>query len=217
MGGYSRANLDLKAGTDGHVDSYYAGLYSTWLNESGYYIDALIKANRFQNRSDVLMSDGRRAGGDYDNYGVGGSVEVGKHIKLPSNWFVEPFAQVSALWVQGEKYGLDNGMQARSNHANSLIGKIGTHLGRRIELPDGGILQPYLKVAAAQEFAKANKVRINDTYSFNNDLSGGRVEVGAGVIAQLSEAIQLHGDVDYGNGRNMEQPWGVSLGVRYAW
>ena len=217
MGGYSRANLDLKAGTDGHVDSYYAGIYSTWLDESGYYIDALVKANRFQNRSDVLMSDGRRAGGDYDNYGVGGSVEVGKHIKLPADWFVEPFAQVSALWVQGEQYGLDNGMQARSNHANSLTGKIGTHLGRTIQLADGGVLQPYLKVAAAQEFAKANKVRINDTYSFNNDLSGGRIEVGAGIIAQLSEAVQLHGDVDYGNGRNIEQPWGVSFGVRYAW
>lgn len=217
MGGYSRSNLDLASGTDGHVDSYYAGLYSTWLGDAGYYVDALIKANRFSNDSDVSMSDGRRAGGDYDNFGVGGSLEVGKHIKLADGWFVEPYGQVSALWVQGEDYALDNGMQARSNKANSLLAKVGTHIGRSYTLADGGTLQPYLKVAAAQEFAKSNRVKVNDTYSFNNDLSGGRGELGVGVVAQLSTAVQLHGDFDYSHGKNIEQPWGVSLGVRYVW
>lgn len=217
MGGYSRSDLDMAAGTDGHVDSYYLGVYTTWLSESGYYVDGLIKANRFQNGSDVLMSDGQRTGGDYDTYGVGASVEVGKHIKLANDWFVEPYVQVSALWVQGEKYDLDNGMQARGNHADSLLGKVGTHIGRQLALPGGGSVQPYVKVAAAQEFAKTNRVRINDTYSFNNDLSGGRGELGAGVIAQLSEALQLHADFDYSNGKNIEQLWGGSLGVRYAW
>ncbi len=217
MGGYSRSDLDMAAGTDGHVDSYYLGAYTTWLSESGYYVDALIKANRFQNGSDVLMSDGRRTGGNYDTHGVGGSVEVGKHIKLPDGWFVEPYAQLSALWVQGKKYDLDNGMQARSNHADSLLGKVGSHVGRQFALPGGGSVQPYVKVAVAQEFAKTNRVKINDTYSFSNDLSGGRGELGAGVIAQLSEALQLHADFDYSNGKNIEQPWAGSLGVRYAW
>jgi len=216
LGGYSRSDLDLSQGTSGQVDSYYAGLYSTWLSDSGYYIDGVIKFNRFQNDSTVHVSDGSRTKGHYHDNGLGASLEMGKHIKLANDWYVEPFAQLSALRVQGQNYDLDNGLQARSNGDDSLLGKIGTHLGRNFELANGGVLQPYVKVAAAQEFAKSNRVRVNDN-SFNNDLSGGRGELGAGVIAQLAGNLQLQADFDYSNGEHIEQPWGASLGVRYAW
>ena len=216
MAGYSRSELDLKAGTDGHVDSYFASLYSTWLGSSGYYVDAVLKTNRFENSSDVTMSDGQRTRGRYDNHAVGASIEAGKHIALPSDWFVEPFIQGSALWIQGQDYDLDNGMQGRSQTAHSWLGKVGTHVGRTLNLDGGGALQPYLKVAVSHEFANANRVRTNND-TFNNDLSGSRIELGAGLSAQLSENLQLHADYGYTVGRHMEIPAEVSVGVRYAW
>ncbi|MFJ3483631.1 autotransporter outer membrane beta-barrel domain-containing protein [Pseudomonas sp. NPDC090202] len=216
MGGYSKSDLDLKTGTTGKVDSYYVGAYSTWLAEDGFYIDALIKANRFQNSSDVAMRDGQKAKGDYSNNGLGGSLEVGKHIKLDDGWFVEPFAQASALWVGGEDYHLDNGMHASSNNANSLLGKVGTHVGRTFALDQGGFVQPYVKLAGAREFVDSNRVNINDQ-RFSNDLSGSRIELGAGVAAQVTEVLQVHADFDHMSGRNIEQPWGMSVGLRYNW
>lgn len=216
MGGYSESDLDLKQGTSGNVDSYYLGAYSTWLADDGFYVDALIKANRFKNSSQVRMSDGEKAEGKYNNVGVGASVEVGKHIKLQDEWFIEPFAQASALWVSGESYQLDNGMSASSNKADSLLGKMGTHVGRTFALDDGGFVQPYVKVAAAHEFVTSNRVDINDN-RFTNDLSGSRIELGTGVAAQLTEVLQVHADFDYMNGRNIEQPWGMNVGLRYNW
>ena len=216
MGGYSESALNLQQGSNGRVQSYYLGLYSTWLSTSGYYVDALVKANRFQNKADVRMSDGEKSRGDYQNYGVGGSVEVGKHIKFAKDWFVEPFAQVSALWVQGEDYRLDNGLQARSNKADSFVAKAGAHLGKNIPLGGAGFAQPYVKVALAHEFARNNEVTVNRT-TFNDDLSGSRGEVGAGLAIQLNDMLQLHADVDYSNGNHIEQPWGVNVGLRYQW
>lgn len=216
MGGYSKSDLDLKAGNKGKVDSYYVGAYSTWLAEDGFYIDALIKANRFQNRADVTMRDGAKAKGDYNHYGVGSSVEVGKHIKFADDWFVEPYAQASGLWIPGEAYTLDNGLKASTNKADSLLGKVGTHLGRKIALDDGGFVQPYVKVAMAREFVASNHVDINDS-RFKNDLSGTRGEVGFGVAAKVSDRVQVHADFDYMKGQNIEQPWGVNVGVRYNW
>jgi outer membrane autotransporter protein len=216
LGGYSRSDLDMRLGTDGEVDSYYAGVYSTWLSDSGYYVDAIIKANRFRNKADVRMSDGVKAKGNYDNHGVGGSVEVGKHIDWGDGWFVEPYGQASALWVSGEDYSLDNGLQARSNNADSLLGKVGTHVGRKIPIKSGGFVQPYVKVALAHEFARSNEVRVNRT-TFSDDLSGSRGELGAGIAAQITEVMQLHADVDYGTGKNIDQPWGVNVGLRYVW
>lgn len=216
MGGYSESDLDLKQGTSGNVDSYYLGAYSTWLADDGFYIDALIKANRFQNSSQVRMSDGEKAKGNYNNMGLGVSVEVGKHIKLEDKWFIEPFVQASGLWVSGESYQLDNGMKASTNKADSLLGKAGTHIGRIFVLDDGGFVQPYVKVAASREFVATNHVEINDN-RFTNDLSGSRIELGTGVAAQLTDVLQVHADFDYMKGKNIEQPWGFNVGLRYNW
>ncbi|MFJ4154827.1 autotransporter outer membrane beta-barrel domain-containing protein [Pseudomonas sp. NPDC089752] len=214
MGGYSRSDLDLTGGTSGKVDSFYVGAYTTWLADDGLYIDALIKANRFQNKSDVRMSDGRKAKGDYSNNGIGATVEVGKHIKLDDGWFVEPYAQVSTLWVDGASYELDNGMRASASTADSLLGKVGSHVGRTFPLRDGGFVQPYVKVAAAHEFARNNQVKVNNN-KFDNDLSGSRIELGAGVAAQVTDRVQVQAGFDFMKGKNIEQPWGVNLGVRY--
>lgn len=216
MGGYSRSQLDLSGGTTGQVDSYHIGAYSTWLADDGLYIDALIKANRFQNSSDVRMSDGRKAKGEYSNHGIGASVEVGKHFKLDDGWFVEPYAQGSALWVDGASYSLDNGMRASTRNADSLLAKAGSHVGRTFALADGGFAQPYVKAAYAHEFARDNQVRVNDT-RFANDLSGSRIELGAGINAQLTDVLQVQAGFDYMKGERIEQPWGVNLGVRYNW
>ncbi|MFK0311635.1 autotransporter outer membrane beta-barrel domain-containing protein [Pseudomonas sp. NPDC090233] len=214
MGGYSRSDLDLSGGTSGKVDSFYLGAYTTWLADDGLYIDALIKANRFKNSSDVRMSDGRKAKGDYSNNGIGASVEVGKHIKLDDGWFVEPYTQASTLWVDGASYNLDNGMRASADNADSLLGKVGSHVGRTISLDKGGFVQPYVKVAAAHEFARNNQVKVNGN-RFDNDLSGSRIELGAGVAAQVTDTVQVNAGFDYMKGNNIEQPWGVNLGVRY--
>lgn len=215
MGGYSKSDLDFQGGTSGEVDSFYVGLYSTWLGDNGYYVDALIKANRFQNESRVRMSDGQRSKGDYDHNGVGASLEVGRQFNLDDGWFVAPYGQVSALWVEGQSYGLDNGMQATSNHADSFLGKVGTHVGRTYNLEEGGYIQPYVKLAVAHEFSDSNRVSVNGN-RFNNDLSGSRGEIGAGVMAQVSERLQLHGDVEYANGEHLEMPFGVNFGLRYS-
>lgn len=52
---------------------------------------------------------------------------------------------------------------------------------------------------------------------FNNDLSGSRAELGAGIAAQLSESLQLHADFDYASGKNIEMPFGANVGLRYNW
>ncbi|MGH8418660.1 MAG: autotransporter outer membrane beta-barrel domain-containing protein [Pseudomonas sp.] len=215
MGGYSKSDLDMGRGTSGEVDSYYIGAYGTWLSEDGYYLDGVVKVNQFHNASKVAMSDGEKAKGDYSNMAVGGSVEFGKHIKLPDDYFVAPFAQLSSVWIGGDSYTLDNGLQAKTSQTQSILGKVGATLGRQFTLADGGVVQPYVRVAGAHEFSRSNDVRVNDQ-RFDNDLFGSRAELGAGVSVSLSERLQVHADFDYMKGKHVEQPWGANVGLRLA-
>lgn len=215
MGGYSKSDLDMSRGTSGEVDSYYVGAYGTWLSDEGYYVDGVLKLNQFHNASKVAMSDGSKAKGDYSNKAVGGSVEFGKHIKLPDDYFVAPYAQLSSVWIEGDSYTLDNGLQARTGQTQSVLGKVGSTVGRQFALKDGGVVQPYVRVALAHEFSRSNDVSVNDQ-RFDNDLFGSRAELGAGVSVSLSERLQVHADFDYMKGEHVEQPWGANVGLRLA-
>jgi len=215
MGGYSKSDLDLSRGSSGTVNSYYIGTYGTWLSDDGYYLDGVLKFNRFRNESKVAMSDGSKAKGRYSNTGVGGSVEFGKHIKLTDGYFIEPYTQLSGVSIGGDSYSLDNGMKAKNSRTQSVLGKVGTTAGRNFALEDGSVVQPYVRVAMAHEFARSNDVTVNDT-RFNNDLFGSRAELGAGVAVTLSKRIQLHADFDYMKGKHVEQPWGANLGLKLA-
>ncbi|WP_341959495.1 autotransporter outer membrane beta-barrel domain-containing protein [Pseudomonas sp. RC10] len=217
LAGHSTSDLDVSRGTSGTVKSYYVGAYTTWLDQdTGYYFDGVLKLNRFRNDAKVSMSDGTRAKGDYDNVGLGGSVEFGRHIKLNDGYFVEPYTQWSTVVIQGKDYGLDNGMEAQGDRTRSLLGKVGVTAGRNFAMAGGSVVQPYVRVAGVHEFAKNNEVQVNNN-TFNNDLSGSRGELGAGVAVAFNDRLQMHADFDYSNGDKIEQPFGANVGLRYSW
>lgn len=217
MGGQSQSDLDLDAGTSGTVDSYYLGGYVTWLDtQTGYYFDGVLKANRFRNDAKVGLSDGTRAKGDYDNSGIGGSMEFGQHISLADGYFLEPYTQWSAVVIEGKDYSLSNDLQAEGDRTRSFIGKAGVTAGRNIELSQGRVIQPYVRLAWAHEFAKNNEVQVNNNV-FNNDLSGSRGELGTGLALTVAKNFSVHADFEYSNGQYIEQPFGANIGLRYTW
>ncbi|MGH8448416.1 autotransporter outer membrane beta-barrel domain-containing protein [Pseudomonas sp.] len=217
MAGHSSSDLNLKRGTSGTVKSYYLGAYATWLDdESGLYFDAVAKVNRFQNESKVGLSDGTSSKGKYSNTGGGLSAEFGRNIKLDDGFFVEPYAQMSTVVIQGGNYNLDNGLHAKGERTRSIMAKAGATVGRDIQLDSGSVVQPYLRAAMVHEFANNNKVSVNNNV-FNNDLSGSRAEFGAGMAVKLSQNLQLHADLEHSSGGKVEQPWGANVGVRYTW
>ena len=210
LAGHSKSGLSQARGSAGTVQSFYVGGYGTWMGSDGYYVDGLLKLNQFQNRADVVMSNSTKAKGTYRNYGVGASLEAGREVQLTERLFVEPFVQVSAVAVQGKSLNLDSGLQAHSATTRSLLGKVGTTVEHRNQW-----VSPYVKVALAHEFARDNEVKVNGN-SFRNDLQGTRAELGAGLSLSVAKDLQLHADFEYMNGTKIKQPWGGSVGLRYA-
>ncbi|WP_085687094.1 MULTISPECIES: autotransporter outer membrane beta-barrel domain-containing protein [unclassified Pseudomonas] len=215
MAGHSKSDLNLDGGTSGTVTSNYLGTYLTWIDPlSGYYVDGVLKVNRFRNNAKVSLSDGGRAKGDYDNTGVGGSVELGRHIKLDDGVFIEPYTKWSGVVIEGKHFSLNNDMQADGDRTRSLLGEAGMTVGRTFTLERDLKVQPYARVAMVHEFAKNNEVKVNNNV-FNNDLSGSRGELAVGVAIAMTDRLQVHFDADYSSGKNIERPIGLNIGARY--
>lgn len=215
--GSSRTDLDLKQDSSATIDSLNAGVYGRLLNtETGVYIDLVGKVNQFDNSVKVTMSDGTRTKGSYKSLGVSGSVEVGKHIRFDEGYFVEPYVQMYAASVQGKQYHLDNDMQVDADKTRSLLGKVGTSVGRQITLANGSILQPRVRAALSHEFVNNNQVEVNDS-DFNNDLSTTSVEYGAGVNwLPTRKNWQIYAELGGSKGKVMDQNWNASAGISYS-
>ncbi|KHA70514.1 hypothetical protein NZ35_25425 [Pseudomonas chlororaphis] len=217
MAGHSDSDLDLDYGTSGEIESNYLGAYATWVDRaSGYYFDGLVKYNHYRNEAKVSVSDGTRAEGSNNTSGIGWESEFGRHIMLTEKSFIEPFARLSAVVIQGDDFRLDNGMDAKGDAARSLLGSVGMKVGRTFNVEKNVSIQPYLTGSLEHEFAENNEVKVNNNV-FNNNLSGSRVAWGTGLAVSVSKSLQGHAEFDYIKGRNFEQPYGFSLGLRYLW
>ena len=217
MAGQSHSDLNLHRGTSGTIKSYYVGSYLTWIdNAKGYYVDNVIKFNRFQNEAKVGLSDGNRTKGDYDNTGVSGSIEFGRHFAFDQGYFIEPYIQGSAAIIQGKDYHLANGLSVEGDRTRSMRAEGGMTVGRNLQLRNGVVWQPYVRAALAHEFSKSNEVQVNNNV-FNNDLSGSRVKVGGGVALNMSDRWQAHAELEYMRGNNIEMPVGATLGLQLKW
>ncbi|WP_180697906.1 autotransporter outer membrane beta-barrel domain-containing protein [Pseudomonas crudilactis] len=214
--GYSTTRLDLARGSAGTIDSTYGGMYLSWYDEmTGYYVDTVGKINRFSNDVKVTLSDDTRTKGDFDNFGISGTVELGKHIDLNRGYFIEPSAQVGVATVKGKDYKLDNGLQVDSNETRSLLGKVGMTVGREVVLNNGGKLQPRLHAAVSHEFVNNNRVSVNDT-DFNNDLSSTSLELTAGLNwVPANNKWQMYGEIGTSRGSKADQELGGSVGLSF--
>lgn len=214
--GYSTTRLNLGRGSSGSIKSTYVGSYLTWYDEkSGYYVDTVAKVNRFNNDVKVTLSDDTRTKGNFDNVGVSGSVEVGKHIVLNKGYFIEPSAQLDAAAVERKTYRLKNGLRVDSDETRSLLGKVGMTVGRELVLDNGSKLQPRLHAAVSHEFVKSNRVSVNDT-DFNNDLSSTSLELTGGLNwIPANNKWQVYAEVGTSRGTKVDRELGGSVGLSY--
>ncbi|WIF78746.1 autotransporter outer membrane beta-barrel domain-containing protein [Citrobacter braakii] len=83
-------------------------------------------------------------------------------------------------------------------------------LGKSIEL------QPWLKISVRHEFADNNKVRINNSDYFNNDLSGTRGVYQAGLRTKITDNLMGHVGAGYGNGAGIQSPWRAEAGISWS-
>ncbi|GDM60757.1 autotransporter outer membrane protein [Escherichia coli] len=210
---YTDNSVSHNRGGSSKVGSTGGGLYATWFDNDGYYVDGVIKFNRFSNKLRTWMSDGRAVKGDYNQNGFGGSLEAGKTFTLNENAWVQPYVRTTAFRANAKNISLDNGMTATIEATRSLQGEAGVNLGMNLEVK-GVTVKPYLTAAVSHEFSDNNKVRINNSYDFTNDISGTTGKYGAGVNAQLTPNAGVWAEASYQKGSNVESPVTGTVGFR---
>ena len=211
---YSDNSIKHARGGKSKVDSTGGGLYATWFDNDGYYVDGVLKYNRFDNELRTWMSDGTAVKGDYSQNGFGGSLEAGRTYSLNENTWAQPYVRTTAFKADAKDISLNNGMKAKTGATKSIQAEAGVKLGMTLDV-GGKEVKPYLSAAVSHEFSDNNKVRINDTYDFRSDISGTTGKYGVGVSAQLTPNAGVWAEARYENGKQTESPVTASVGFRF--
>lgn len=214
LAGYSYSDRTFPGEGRGSADSYHLGGYATWLADTGWYVDGVLKANHIRQDFKVEASDGRSVKGKTSQNAIGATLEIGRQLQLGAGWFIEPQAGMAVNHVSGDSYRTDNGLDVSAGSGASLQFRVGSLLGRRFALGNGNVVQPYVKLARSHEFDGKSTVRTNGIAT-RTDLSGGRTELGLGVSASMGDSHRLYVDYEYVDGAKLGKPWSVSAGYRY--
>lgn len=167
--------MQSKGDTEGY--SFHAYLSRQYNN--GIFIDTAAQFGHYSNTADVrLMNGGGTIKADFNTNGFGAMVKGGYTWKDGNGLFIQPYAKLSALTLEGVDYQL-NGVDVHSDSYNSVQGEAGTRVGYDFAVGNATV-KPYLNLAALNEFSDGNKVRLGDE-SVNASIDGAAFRVGAGV------------------------------------
>ena len=195
------------------------GVYATLLNENGWFVD--LAARNFWSKLDMKnhSSTGTELAYKPNRNVVAASVEVGKSInsELTRNKFIriEPKLEIGYMHASAENASVGyTGNDIRYNAANYVNAKAGVLLAYNAVRDNGLLIEPLLELAYRYEFAGKDDLAYAGAAE-KSDLSGGTLEVNAGLDMQLTKNLYWYGLGSYEAG-NIVKGWGVHAGIRYA-
>lgn len=211
--GFSRSKVSTSDYGNGTVESWHGGLYATWLHDSGFYADTMLKGNRLDNSNNGRMKNGSAARGDYHQNAFTATIESGFNYEILPALTVQPYGRLQYARIGSAAYQLSNGMRADIHSADSFQGEAGTLITTSFEV-SSAVLKPYARLAVVHEFTKENDVTINRANTFSNDFSGSTGKYGLGLDAQITPQAAFYTEINYLNGNKSETPVSADLGFR---
>ncbi|MEM6052260.1 autotransporter outer membrane beta-barrel domain-containing protein [Erwinia sp. P7711] len=200
---------------DGDTKSESFGLYSTWLNDAGYYLDGVVKINRLRNQFNVTDTQNNRVTGNGVSSGVSASLEAGKKFSFSDNaagFYLEPQLQLTAGHQDGTSLRASNGLNIDLSSYKSLLGRASVLAGYEINQSDYK-LNTYIKTGVMREYSGDAKYALNGSQE-RHSFQGNGWNNGIGVSARMSNhTLFLEADMVDGERFNQRQ---VNAGYRFS-
>ena len=169
------------------------------------------KVSRIENETNV---SGTQA--DYNNTAFSVSAEVGHRFELPANTFVEPQVEMAYGYLNDKSFDTvsSSGQRVASylDSSETLTGRIGVRAGYNLPEKRGTV---YAYASAMHEFL-GEMTFTRGSEKFEDDFGDTWIEYGVGASVFVTPSTYLYGYVQRNSGADVEEPWRVNIGLRYA-
>ncbi|MDH0647885.1 autotransporter outer membrane beta-barrel domain-containing protein [Pseudomonas sp. GD03858] len=209
--GFALAMKDRSVG-DLKLDGDSVGAYWTLVGAQRAYLDIVLQYTKFDGRARSQRGDRI----NIDGHAWTASAESGYPIALSEHWTLEPQAQLIA-----QKVSLDsaNDSVSRISHDAQveLTGRLGLRLEGTFNQSRVRLLQPYVQLDLWHADGGRDTLTFDGVDRIKTDYRYTSMQVEGGMVAQVTQALSLHGGVQYTSNLDSRQQEasGVNLGVRW--
>ncbi|WP_294882845.1 autotransporter outer membrane beta-barrel domain-containing protein [uncultured Gilliamella sp.] len=197
---------------DGSLRSFNAGLYATYLDNSGFYIDGIAKYDRLKNQFKVRDTANNRVQGSGHSNGVGVSMELGQKFKI-NDFYIESQTQLSYSHQNGTTINASNGLNVKLGNYNSLLGRASALFGYEYK-SDKNSINLYAKTGIVREFDGDTYYKLNN-HKESHSFKGNWWNNGVGINAQINQNHNIYLDLESSPGNKFDLLQ-VNGGYRYS-
>ncbi|CQR74427.1 Serine protease EspC precursor [Sporomusa ovata DSM 2662] len=141
----------LYSGSTGDLKSGGIGLYTSWLGDTGHYLDLTVRGSKLSNNNKFYDSYNVLYDNDYGTWTYGAGVRYGYQKEMPGGWYLEPQVGLTYGTMKAYSYTQDNNMRYNQDKLEMLTGRLGLTAGRNFTNGDrkGRV---YVKAAVNHDF-----------------------------------------------------------------
>ncbi|PHI29073.1 autotransporter outer membrane beta-barrel domain-containing protein [Budvicia aquatica] len=213
--GQTNGSPDYRTG-DGTTKSSNAGIYGSYMADSGFYLDSVLKYSHLKNSFNVKDSQNSLVRGNGNSDGVSFSMEAGQKFNLNeqnNGFYIEPQAQLSYGHQDATQVRSSNGLKINLGSYESLMGRASTLFGYQLNQGDNKI-NVYLKTGIVREFEGDVDYQLNGSTE-NHTFKGNWWNNGVGVSAQIAKQHSFYLDIDSSTGNKFDQRQ-INGGYRFS-
>lgn len=204
------------ASGDGTAKASNLGLYTAYMADNGFYLDAIAKYSNIKNNFNVRDTQNRQVRGNGNSNGVSLSLEAGQKFNLTqqdSGFYIEPQAQLSYSHQNATDINTSNGLKVTLGSYESILGRASTLLGYELNQGDSKI-NVYLKTGIVREFEGGVNYQLNGSTE-SHTFKGNWWNNGIGVSAQVAKQHTFYLDIDSSTGNKFDQRQ-INGGYRFS-
>ena len=210
--GFALAKQGMRVGKL-QLNNYNYGAYWTRVASSGWYTDTVLMGSALRLSTNSVNGVGASSSGN----AITGSIETGLPVSLSEGLTLEPQAQL--VWQRTSLDSLNDGVSdVRWNNGNTLQGRVGARLQWAFEA-NGVNWKPYLRANVLRSFGQDDETAFDGSTTVANSIGQTAGQVGAGLVAQVSQSGSLYATTGYLTNLGGEHQRVVTgnVGVRWTW
>lgn len=213
---YGDGEGDFDAGATDNK-KYTVGLYATYMNNSGCFLDIMAKAGKVKSDFEFATTNGVIDTGDVDQTGYIFGVEMGKRFS-GETLFVEPSVGLVYSYLDGDSTETNN-RAVKLDSVESLIARAGASFGGQFA---DGRANLYGKAFLLHDFqgdveGQARALTQGAQWrSFEQELAGTWGEFGVGGTFNFTDNSKVFFDVSRSVGGDIENNYRFNVGAKYT-
>ena len=210
---YTQGDTDFGRGSS-DMDAFTLAAYGTWIADNGLFADVIGRIATVKNDMTV-QTIGDRYTGKTDNTVLSLSGELGWRYDVTSMFYVEPQAELTYTYIDGDKFKLGYA-DYKTDAADSLVGRAGFALGIKCPNNKG---DAYVRVSAVHEFLGDSMVTASAGNTINTAEFDGKdtwVEYAIGASYNVTPNTYVWADIERTSGAVVDEDVRGTVGVRFS-